>query len=126
VNVTLKKNSPLLAGYPSLAPFPTATNICALVIKLVAVQSDIPSHQLAAYGYTGLVEQREVYVLTGQVRWYEFGDPRPLRLGTDGSLSPAQQVGTKAIYDANRSYKNTENNIRHAVNTVLNRVVPDA
>ena len=35
-------------------------------------------------------------------------------------------MDAKAIYNANRAYKNTENNIRCAVNAVRNRVVPDA
>ena len=74
----------------------------------------------------GLVDQREVYVLTCQVTWYDFGDPRPLRLGTDCSLSPAQHVDVKVVYDANCAYNDTENNIRHVVNFVLKRVVPNA
>jgi uncharacterized lipoprotein YajG len=40
-------------------------------------------------------------------------------------LSPAQKADTKAVYNIDCAYKDTENNIRRAVNAVLNRVVPN-
>ena len=80
VNVTFEHFLALLVAYPSLAPRPTATNIRTLIIKLVAVLSGIPSHQSAANSHTGLVEQRKVYTLTGEIPWYNFGDPNPCDL----------------------------------------------
>jgi hypothetical protein len=74
------------------------------VIQLVTVLSNIPSQQSAAYGYTGLIEQHKMYALIGQIQFYDFGDPGPLQLGTDGSLSPAQQADAKVIYDTNCAY----------------------
>ena len=71
-NVTFKQVVALLVGCPSLVSRSTVTIIHALVVKLVAVLSGIPSHQSAAHGYTGLVEQREVYALTCEISWYDF------------------------------------------------------
>ena len=126
MNVTFQQIAALLVACTSLAPYPTATHIHVFVIKLAAVLISIPSHQSAAYGYTGVVEQREVYTLIGEIPWYNFVDPGPLQLGTDGSLGPARQADATAIYDTNRAYKDTENNIRCMVNAVLNHGVPDA
>ena len=46
-------------------------------MTLAVVLSGTPSHQSAAYGYTSLVEEHEVYVLTGEIPWYNFGNPGP-------------------------------------------------
>lgn len=67
-----------------------------------------------------------MYAPMGNVPWYNFSSPGSLRLVTDGILIPAQHVDTKSIYDANCTYKGTDNNIRHTVNAVLNRTVPNA
>ena len=123
VNITFKQVTALLVSCPSLVPHPTATNIREFVIKLVTVLSLIPSHQSAAYSYTRIFEQHETYALTGEPKWYNFGDPSPLQLSTDGSLGTAQQADTKTIYNVNHAYKDTANNIRRAFNAVLNRVV---
>ena len=61
-----------------LAPRQTPTDIHTCVIKLISVSSEIPYHQSAAYGYTGIIKQRKVYTLTGEIPWYNFGDPGPL------------------------------------------------
>ena len=80
VNVAFEQFTALLVSCQSLVPRPTATNIAVLVIKLAAVMSDIFSHQSIAYGYTGLVEQNEVYTLTGDIPRYNFGNPTPCNL----------------------------------------------
>ena len=47
----------------------------------------------------------------------------PLQLGTYSSLRPTHQADAKASYDANRAYKDTENNISRAVTVGINRVL---
>ena len=51
---------------------------------------------------------------------------RPLQRGTAGSLSPAQQAAAEMIYNANRVYTDTKNNIQRVVNIVLNGSVSNA
>ena len=78
MNVTFKQITALPVACPSLVSRPTAKNIRALLIELVAVLSGIISHQSVAYSYTGLVEKHKVYALIGEIPWYNFGDPGPL------------------------------------------------
>ena len=78
VNVTFKQITALPVACPSLVSRPTAKNIRALLIELVAVLSGIISHQSVAYVYTGIVKQCEVYALTAEVIWYHFCNAGPL------------------------------------------------
>jgi hypothetical protein len=61
VNVIFEQIAAVLVACPRLTPRPTATDIRAFVVKRVAVLSGIPSQQSAAYVYTNICEQLEVY-----------------------------------------------------------------
>ena len=53
--------------------------------------TSIRSLQSALYGYSGMVEQLEVYIPTGEQAWEDFPDPRNTRPHTDGTLNSIQQ-----------------------------------
>ena len=54
--VTFEDALAVIGTLPSLAPRPTATNICALEINLVDKLMMIPSEQYFDFGYSGKVE----------------------------------------------------------------------
>ena len=61
--VTYKYALTVLGTLPLLAPRPTTTNICALVIDLVDKLTIISSQKSAEFGYVGLVKQDAINAL---------------------------------------------------------------
>ena len=69
--VTFEDALSVIGTLPSLAPRPTATNICALEIDLVDKLKMIPSEQSVDFGYAGKVEADVVYTLKTSIPWVD-------------------------------------------------------
>ena len=74
--VTFKDSLAVIGTLPSLAPLPTATNICALEIDLVDKLTMI-SEQSVDFGYSGKVEADVVYALKTRIPWVDWLNPVP-------------------------------------------------
>ena len=83
---------------PSLPPRPTATKIRALYNRLREVLAKIPSYQLPNHGYQDMVDQAEIYALTGETAWIDFAD-LGFRRQANGSLDPVAQRNAEAIFN---------------------------
>ena len=75
--VTFEDALVVIGTLPSLAPRPTATNICALEINLVDKLTMIPSKQSVDFGYSGKVEADVVYALKTNIPWVDWLNPGP-------------------------------------------------
>ena len=67
----------VIGTLPSLAPHPTATNMCALEIDLVDKLAMIPFKQSVEFGYSGKVEADVVYSLKKSIPWVDWINPGP-------------------------------------------------
>ena len=108
---------------PSLEPRPTATNIQALVIDLVDKLTIIPSQQSADLGYSGLVQQDELYALATNQPWQNWPDPGAHR-ETNAAWSTQQQKDAEVVYLANKRVYDSECNVLRAIINGLNAAVP--
>jgi len=107
---------------PSLAPCPNSTNIRALTADLVDKLTTIPSEQSADWGYSGLVEQNELYSLkTGGTAWRNWANPGP-HAPTGGTAE--EQKATETSWEANKKVFDSEANVRRAIIAALNIAVP--
>ena len=79
-----------LGGAPAMHPRSTSTNILAFRNHMRNKLTAIPSLQSASYGYTGMIEQVNIYKLTGEKPWKDQEDPGSVRPNTDGSLNNVQ------------------------------------
>ena len=112
----------VIGTLPTLEPRPNSTNIRALVLDLVDKLTTIPSEQSADWGYSGLVEQDQIYALkTGGTHWRNWTDPGPHR-ATGGTTT--QQRDAEATYEADKRVFDSEANVRRAINAALNNAVP--
>ena len=75
--VTSEDALAVIGMLPSLAPRPTATNICALVIDILDKLTMIPSEQSIDFGYSGKVEADIVYALKSKIPWVDWKNPGP-------------------------------------------------
>ena len=55
----------------------------------------------------------------------DYIDPGRMCGGTDGTLTPIQQADADVVWEANRGYKDTENNIFRVINEKLSLAVPN-
>ena len=67
----------MVGTLPSLAPRPTATNICELKIDIVDNLTMILSKQSVDFGYSGKVEADVVYALKTNIPWVDWQNPGP-------------------------------------------------
>ena len=75
--VTFKDALAMIGMLPSLAPLPTATNICALEIDLFDKLTMIPSEKSVDFGYSGKVEADVIYALKSNISWVYWQNPGP-------------------------------------------------
>jgi len=72
-------------------PRPTATNIRAFRNHMRNKLTAIPSPQSSSYGYAGMIEQINIYKLTGKEPWKDQDNPGNIRPLTDSSMNRMQQ-----------------------------------
>ena len=72
-----------------------------------------------------MVDQAEIYALTGETAWIDFADPG-FRRQADGSLDPVTQRNAEANFNANIMVYTSQQNVKGAVNDALNEAVPKA
>ena len=89
-NVSYEDMRAKLGGAPAMHPRPTATNIRAFCNHMRNKLTVILLLQSSSYGYMGMIEQINIYKLTGEDPWKNQEDPGNVRPHTDGSLSPVQ------------------------------------
>ena len=123
--VTLEEAIKTVGTAPSLAPRPSGTNIRTLTKYFVKKLASIPSNQSRDHGYSGMIEQKEVYALKCNIPWQDAGDPGPHRK-VDPQLNTAGQNDATVEYNFSKGVFDSEQNIRRAVIAQLNQAVPAA
>ena len=108
-----------------MAPRPTSTNIWAFRAFLGMKLTSIRSLQSASYGYSGKVEQLEVYTLTGKQAWEDFPDPGNTRPHANGTLNATQQKDMEALWTGAREVYSSQIAIRTTIIDALNDAVPE-
>ena len=72
-----------------------------------------------------MIDQEEIYELTGEPAWIDFPDPGFHRQA-DGLLDPVAQRDAEAIFNANIMVFTSQQNVKGAINDALNEAVPKA
>ena len=114
-----------LTGVLSMSPRQTSTNIRAFRHFLRTMLTSICCLQSASYGYSGMVEQLEVYALAGKLPWEDFADPGNVRPNADGTLTAVQQRDVEAIWTSAQAVYSAQSAIRTACIDALNDAVPE-
>ena len=108
---------------PSLAPRPTATNICALEIDLVDKLTMIPSEQSVDFGYSGKVEADVIYALKTNIPWVDWQNPGP-HVAFANNLTDNQITNIQEEYKARKMVWDSQSNVNRAIIAGLNLAVP--
>ena len=95
--VSFEEDAQMIGVFPTLAPRPTATNICALVVNLVEKLTMIRLMQSADFRLSGLVEPAELYALNANVPWGNWANPDPTCVSIDGTLDAIGQCNAEAV-----------------------------
>ena len=121
--VTFEDALAAIGTLPSLAPRPTATNICALEINLVDKLMMIPSEQSVDFGYSGKVEAEIVYSLKTNIPWVDWQNPGPNFTLTD-NLTDTQITNIQEEYKARKMVLDNQSNFNRSIIAGLNLSVP--
>ena len=114
-----------LSGAPTMHPRPTATNIRAFRNHMRNKLTAIPSLQSSSYGYAGMIEQINIYKLTGEEPWKDQEDPGNIRPLTDSNMTRVQQRDEEAKWEGVKTTYASQINIRTAIIDALNDAVPE-
>ena len=106
-------------------PRPTATNIHAFRNHMRNKLTAIPSLQSSSYGYAGMIEQVNIYKLTGEEPWKDQDDPGNVCLLTDGSLSLVQQRDEEAKWTDVKATYASQINVQTVIIDALNDTLPE-
>ena len=112
----------VIGTLPSLAPRPTATNICALEINLVDKLTMVPSKQSVDFGYSGKVEADVVYAFKTKIPWVDWKNPGPHVTLTD-NLTDTQITNIQEEYKARKMVWYRQSNVNRAIIAGLNLAV---
>ena len=106
-------------------PRPIATNIRAFCNHTRNKLTAIPSLQPSLYRYAGMIEQINIYKLTGEEPWKDQEDPGNVHPLTDGSISCVQQRNEEAKWTGVKVTYASQINIRTVIIDALNDAVPE-
>ena len=82
----------IVGTLPPLQPRPSDTNLRACTLDLICKLSGMPLHQFPDHGYSGMIEEPEIYALTSPATpWVNWPNPM-LRPSCDGVLDPASRL----------------------------------
>ena len=113
----------VIGTLPSLAPCPTATNMCALVIDLVDKLTIISSEQSVDFGYSGKVETDFVYALKSNIPWVDWKNPGPHVTLAD-NLTDTQITNIQEEYKNRKMVWDSQSKVNRAIISGLNLAVP--
>ena len=113
----------MIGTLPSLAPRPTATNMCAIEIDLVKKLTMIPSEQSVDFGYSGKVESDVVYALKMKILWVDWQNTGPHVTLAD-NFTDAQITNIQEEYKARKMVWDSQSNVNRAIIAGLNLAFP--
>ena len=113
----------VIGTLPSLAPRPTATDICALEINLVDKLTMIPSKKSVEFGYSVKVEADVVYTLKTSVPWVDWLNPGPHVTLAD-NLTDTKITNIKEEYKVRKMVWDSQSNVNRTIIAGLNLTVP--
>ena len=95
-------------------------------MDLIGKVSGMPSHQSPDHGYSGMVKEPAIYVLTSPATpWVDWPYPGPHHT-IDAALDAAGQADALVQYNVYKKVYDSQENVRHAVINALNVAVPQA
>ena len=121
--VTFEDAFAVIVTLPSLAPRPTATNICALEIDLVDKLTMIPSEQSFNFGYAGKVEADVVSALKTSILWVDWLNAGP-NVTLANNLTDTQITNIQEEYKARKMVWDSQYKVNRAIVAGLNLAVP--
>ena len=121
--VTYEAAKDIIGTLPSVDPRPNAVNLRALSTDLEQKLETIPSQQSPECGYVGMVMPDEIYALRTDTPWQDWPDPGP---HPQAAATTAEQGNIRALYDAEKTVYDSQQNVRRAVNDALNKAIPQA
>ena len=113
----------MIGTLSSLAPRPTATNICAFEIDLVNKLTMIPSKQSVDFGYSGKVEAGVVYAPKTNILWVDWQNPGP-HVTLANNLTDTQITNIQEEYKASKMVWDSQSNVNRAIIYGLNLSAP--
>ena len=114
-----------LSRAPSMPPRPASKNIRSFRNFLQNNLAALCSLQFASYGYTGIVKQTNIYVLTDEDPLVDLATPGNNCQHTDRLLSATQHRDAEVVYAGKNATYASQIIVRTAIIDALNDAVPE-